>query len=96
MSDTVYLLHFDDKIGDIANPRGAAQHYLGYTSNLDSRLDQHARGRSGAGIVRAFYEAGISFIVARTWTGDRSLERRLKNQKNSPRLCPICKEACNG
>jgi hypothetical protein len=34
--------------------------------------------------------AGIGFEVARTWDGDRRLERRLKNQRNAPaRLCPI-------
>jgi hypothetical protein len=33
---------------------------------------------------------GINFTVVRTWNGDRRLERRLKNRKNSPRLCPCC------
>jgi hypothetical protein len=38
--------------------------------------------------------AGIGFEVARTWDGDRRLERRLKNQRNAPaRLCPICRAA---
>jgi hypothetical protein len=36
---------------------------------------------------------GIRFVVARLWIGgDRTLERRLKNQKNGPRLCPICQK----
>lgn len=35
-----------------------------------------------------------SFRVARTWRGDRNFERRLKNRKNAPRLCPICRGSC--
>ena len=33
------------------------------------------------------------FVIARTWNGGRDLERRLKNRKNSLRLCPICRQA---
>jgi hypothetical protein len=35
--------------------------------------------------------------VVRTWTvDDQELERLLKNQKNSPRYCPICNPALAG
>ncbi|MEG4082770.1 hypothetical protein QUA34_04015 [Microcoleus sp. POL10_C6] len=33
---------------------------------------------------------GITFKVAEVWSGDRSLERQLKRQKNSRRFCPMC------
>ncbi len=35
-------------------------------------------------------EARIEWKVCRTWPGDRALERRLKNRKEAPALCPIC------
>jgi len=79
---TVYLIHFD-------KPYRHARHYLGYTGDLDARLAAHARGR-GARLMEVITKAGITWQLARTWEGARSLERRLKRQKNSPRLCPIC------
>jgi len=88
---TVYLIHFERPIGDLHNPRGQAQHYLGYTEDLEARLEAHASG-NGSRLMEVITEAGISWTVAKTWEGDRSLERRLKNQHNSPRLCPICRE----
>jgi len=87
--DTIYLIHFDEPLGDLANPRGQARHYLGFTTDLESRLDTHASG-NGSAIMAAVTKAGISWRLARVWRGDRSAERRLKNQHNSPRFCPIC------
>jgi len=43
--------------------------------------------------VRAVQAKGIGFLVAATWPGSRSLERRLKNRKCAPRYCPICRQA---
>lgn len=82
MSDTIYLLHFN-------TPFKHARHYLGYTPDLDSRLADHAAGR-GARLTQVIAEQGITFQLARTWDGTRADERRLKNQKNAPRLCPLC------
>lgn len=79
---TVYLLHFDI-------PYKHAKHYLGYTRNLDLRIEAHRKG-NGAHLIKVISQAGITFTLARTWQGNRSLERKLKNQHNSPRLCPIC------
>jgi predicted GIY-YIG superfamily endonuclease len=81
-TSTVYLLHF-------STPLYHARHYLGSTSNLDQRLDEHRRGQ-GARLLEVITELGIGFEVARTWTGDRKLERTLKARKNAPRLCPVC------
>ena len=81
---TVYLLHFD-------RPYKHARHYLGYTSKaLKARLLRHEAG-SGARLMEVIVGAGITFVVARTWKGDKALERKLKNRKNAPRHCPICR-----
>lgn len=82
---TVYLLHYDRPIAE-GRP---AQHYTGYTKYLPARALAHLRGR-GAKITQAAHARGIPFVIARTWPGDRSFERRIKNRKNARRLCPIC------
>ena len=79
---TVYLLHFDSAFKH-------ARHYLGWTGNLENRLQQHRDGQ-GARLMEVVRDAGIGFELARTWTGTRRDERRLHNWKASPRLCPIC------
>ena len=80
---TVYLLHF-------LQPYHHARHYLGSTDDIDSRLQEHRTGQ-GARLTQVIHEAGISFILARTWEGGRDLERKLKRWHKSPDLCPICK-----
>jgi predicted GIY-YIG superfamily endonuclease len=82
MSRCCYLLHFSKAYKH-------ARHYLGSADDLLARLDQHNAGH-GARLTQVVREAGIDLILARTWPGDRSFERRLKRQHNSPRLCPIC------
>lgn len=84
---TVYLIHFQ-------KPYKHAKHYLGYSSNLDDRLDAHRKG-NGARLMEVVGNEGIDWVLARTWKGGRGLERKLKNQKNSPRLCPICRKECS-
>ncbi len=85
---TVYLLHFD-------RPLHHARHYMGWTSNLQERLQRHREG-SDARLMQAVQAAGISWRLSRTWPGDRGLERKLKRQKNGPRLCPICRAQARG
>jgi len=82
MNGTVYLLHFDRKLSH-------AQHYIGWTQDLEARLGAHEDGR-GSRIVDAFLEAGIGYTVAKTWAADRKFERWLKNKNSTPRICPIC------
>jgi hypothetical protein len=82
-SGTVYLLHFDKKYHH-------AQHYLGFCMyDLEQRLAHHVAGH-GARLMQVITLAGIGFQIARTWRGCRTFERRLKNQKNAGRLCPVC------
>lgn len=87
-----YLLHFDAPLGNLDNPRGQARHYLGHADRLDRRALQHLTGR-GAAITRAAVARGIGFQIARVWPGSRSFERHLKNRKNAPKLCPLCRAA---
>jgi predicted GIY-YIG superfamily endonuclease len=83
---TCYLLHFDKPI----SPNHTCQHYLGYSDNLVERLIRHRKG-NGARLVQVANERGIKWKLVKIWPdGDRKLERKLKNWKNSPRLCPIC------
>lgn len=81
----VYLLHFARPISD----RHTCQHYLGYTTDLPTRLCLHRAG-SGARLCAVAKERGIGFTLVRVWRGDRTLERALKNRKNAPRLCYCC------
>jgi predicted GIY-YIG superfamily endonuclease len=91
VAGTVYLIHFDRPIGDPGNPRGQAQHYLGWTSDLEARLEAHRSG-NGSRLMEVIAERGIGWRLARTWHGDRGLERKLKDRHNSPKLCPICQQ----
>ena len=84
MKGTVYHLHFD-------SPYKHARHYVGFTKDLSARLEAHASGQ-GARLVQVVMEAGISFRLARTWKGTRKDERKLKNRKNAPRECPLCRQ----
>lgn len=84
---TVYLLHFDRPISD----KHTTQHYIGWAKYLPSRALAHMRGQ-GARLTQVAVERGIGFVIAQTWPGDRTLERKLKNRKSAPRFCPICKQ----
>lgn len=79
---TVYLIHFSE-------PLKHAHHYLGYTRDLAARMDAHRNGQ-GARLLQVIQSFGIEYTVVRTWPGGRKLERQLKNQHHTPRLCPIC------
>jgi predicted GIY-YIG superfamily endonuclease len=89
----VYLIHFD-------KPYKHAQHYIGYTANLNQRMYDHELGSKGARLLQVVRAAGINFHVVRTWPeGDRKLERYLKNRKKSSCYCPVCiaaKKAAKG
>jgi predicted GIY-YIG superfamily endonuclease len=80
---TVYLLHF-------AHPYRHARHYLGYAENLERRLACHRAG-TGARLLEVISAAGIDWRLVRTWSGSRTLERRLKGRHSGVRLCPLCR-----
>lgn len=79
---TVYLLHFHA-------PYRHARHYTGWTSDLPERLAEHRAGR-GARLLAVVQGAGITWSLARTWTGGRGRERALKRQGGASRRCPLC------
>ncbi len=79
---TIYLIHFSEAYKH-------ARHYIGLTDDLEARLSAHASGQ-GARLMEVITNAGIKWEVARTWSGNRKLERKLKNRKHTPRLCPVC------
>jgi predicted GIY-YIG superfamily endonuclease len=76
------LIHFN-------RPYHHAKHYLGYSEHLGKRITDHLAG-IGARLLEVIIDAGIEWKLVRTWPGDRELERRLKNRKEAPKLCPIC------
>lgn len=81
----VYLLHFD-------RPYKHARHYIGYAKNWRVRVEQHRKGQ-GARLMTVIKEAGIGFVVAKTWSkGTRKFERQLKKRGGASRHCPICKQ----
>jgi hypothetical protein len=66
-----------------------SQHYIGWTTDLQARLDLHERGQ-GSRHVAVMIGSGISFKLARTWTGTTRREKRLKARGGASRMCPIC------
>ena len=84
INGTIYLLHFASKYRH-------AGHYLGWADDLAARLEQHATGR-GARLTSVIQAAGIGFECVRTWPGTRRNERKLKNRRCAPLLCPVCYE----
>lgn len=91
MGPIVYLIHMERRVND-ARP---AQHYVGVAASeaqLPVRLAQHASGR-GAKILAAAVERGIGFELVRAWRGNRRTERKIKNRKGAPQLCPFCSKA---
>ena len=83
---TVYLIHF-------ARPLAHARHYLGWSSDLPSRIAAHRKGQ-GARLMEVISQAGIPWEVVRTWEGSRRLERALKERGgHAAALCPLCRPA---
>ena len=79
----IYLIHFSGPV----SPDHTAQHYLGWAQDAQERLKNHT-----AAIVRAAKERGLTCHVVRLWNGTRNDERKLKQRKNTPRLCPVCSQ----
>ena len=79
---TVYLLHLDPSYRH-------ARHYLGWTRDLDARLQAHRDGQ-GVRLMEVVKQAGGSFHLTRTWPGGRDRERAIKDRHEAPNLCPEC------
>lgn len=77
-----YLLHFD-------RPYKHARHYLGWTTDLPARLDEHLNG-NGARLLEVITAEGIGFEVVRIWHNKTLADEKRLKQKHSVKLCPIC------
>lgn len=82
----IYLLTFPD----LGNERHRARYYIGFCADdrePAERLAEHRAGR-GAAITRAVVERYGPDALTMVWCvkGDRSLERRLKRQRNHRRF----------
>jgi hypothetical protein len=89
----IYLLHFEERIGDLTRPHTSAQHYLGWADRYDLRIRAHINGYSDASIVRFVHSRGIGIRAVRLFSGEgacRDVERLLKKGGRAPRFCPIC------
>lgn len=83
MMGFVYILELAAPLG---NERHSARFYIGWTAGtVEDRLKEHRVGR-GAAFTRAANERGITYKVVATFPGGRDLERKMKRQKNTPRL----------
>ena len=81
--EIVYLIHLD-------KPFVHSQHYIGWSEFLTARFNHHKNG-TGCRFLKRVNEAGIDYKIVREWKNqDRDFERRLKNRKNSTKLCPVC------
>lgn len=80
---SVYLVHFDKRCN-------GAQHYLGFSTNVESRLKAHRTGR-GSPLLRAVTRKRIPWRVVRTWKRkDGYFEQMLKRRYALKDLCPAC------
>ncbi len=79
-----YLIHFDKPIGG-----SKAQHYIGFTTDLEKRVASH-RATTGSGLTGRANFLGISWKVVRVWRdADTNSEKALK-RFGGVNLCPIC------
>ena len=86
-----YLIHFETPYqSKTGTQTKKAQHYLGWTINLDKRVKLHASGK-GAKLLAIVNAESIPWAVVRIWAdGSYSLEKKLKARHNHAGLCPIC------
>ena len=88
---SLYLLHLEPGYKHAA-------HYLGFTpaAQVERRVLEHLSGGPKASpLVKATLQAGCRVNLVRTWTDEkatRTRERQMKNTKNVPDYCPICRE----
>ena len=95
MPSYTYLLHAERAyVAQTGKCQKKARHYIGATTDLDTRLDDHRNGK-GARLTAVWKEAGISFRVVYVWEfpdekGGFDFERRLKRRKRAAAFCPCC------
>lgn len=82
----IYFVLLEKPIGNPSNRHGTAQIYCGYCDDerLDERLKEHRMGY-GSKMLAEASRRGINFDVCHVEAGDRTKERKIKNQKNHRR-----------
>jgi len=84
----VYILHFNEPYW------GRARHYVGYSIDVDKRIEAHRNGK-GSLLVKYALERGNDFTIgyrqkyATQWQGKQA-ERRLKIEGHASRRCSAC------
>jgi len=87
----VYILHFHQPLGNPANRRAQASHYVGFAEDLEARLAAQLAGR-GAKIVQAAIARGIGFDIYH-WPACLAVEKLIKRRKETAVFCPTCAAA---
>lgn len=80
-----YLFHFD-------RPVGLAQHYLGWTRDIETRLAQHYEG-CGSLLTSVAVRHGVTLWLVRTWPGGTPLLEQKLKRRCPAYWCPICGDA---
>jgi predicted GIY-YIG superfamily endonuclease len=81
----VYLLHLTQRVQ-------GGQHYCGYASDVDKRVQLHQAGY-GAEYTRQAHRRGVSMQLVRVWPDSgKDLEYAIKHTTGGPgAFCPICR-----
>ena len=87
----LYLFHFNAPLGNLSNRRAQAQHYVGFTDDLDTRIAKQLAGK-GAKIVAAALERGLVFELY-SWPATLEVEKLVKARKQTSVFCPACAAA---
>jgi predicted GIY-YIG superfamily endonuclease len=87
----VYLFHFNAPLGNLANRRAQAQHYLGFSDDYEARIAKQLAGK-GAKIVAAALKQGLIFEIYH-WPAPLATEKLIKRTKKTALYCPACAAA---
>jgi len=83
-----YLFHFHQPLGNLANPRAQASHYVGFCEDLEARIAKQLSGK-GAKLVAAALARGITFDLYH-WPACLEVEKLIKRRKETAVFCPTC------
>ncbi len=78
----VYIIELDAPLG---SAKHQARYYVGWALSIEARLAEHRSG-NGAAMLRAANERGIGYRIVASFPGSRDDERKIKRQKNTPRI----------
>lgn len=85
---TVYLFHFHRPIGNLANVRAQALHYVGFAEDFERRIAAQLAGK-GAKLVAAALAQGIGYDLFH-WPAALAVEKLIKRTKKTALYCPAC------